>query len=612
MVTGFQSNTNIWNKAQSYLNVKGTTGTLTQVSSSDIASLRLLDGKVIKDSSTGNVYEIHVNDASASGMETLDESSYEGQALLSQINGDITRAWDYVIAPNAEVHGNVAASDVQVGFGVDCYNITLTQLLRRVSIEIDYDRQHVVDAPYDIFCIPYSDDLYLWYSGGAMNQKYIKCDKNMAVMMAQEIARDAGSGSIYDTQLLPYCPSQELASLGFIGDLGEDILDIRNFSKDFMYLSDASYSQVSSINNQTSLDAAIAQYGEIYDKDHNIIYYYSANTTYWRKVPQGDPIGAIMWCSSSTRTFKINAPISAPANALEAKVQNECDLYRLCSGNYAGAFEFSVAKSGGVAKYRVDCTFKPYNPYIHVVPELGGLYGDFASFKDSNGLICGGDFSLAQMTNAWANYELTNKNYQAIFDRQIQNMDVNNSIARTEAAWQAAAGAITGTSAGAIAGAKGGPAGAIAGALLGGTLATAGGIADYELLKQRQEEAKSYATDMYGYQLGNIKAIPTSLSKTAAMNANTKIFPFIEYYTCTDAEKEALRNKIRYDGMTVMKIAKMSEFESSAGQPKTKMFRGDLININTDWTDSNNADAWHRDCATADAIYQELKKGVYI
>lgn len=82
-------------------------------------------------------------------------------------------------------------------------------------------------------------------------------------------------------------------------------------------------------------------------------------------------------------------------------------MYRLCSGNYQGVFEFSAAKSYGVTSFHIDCTFKPFNPYIHVTPNLGGLYGtNYSTFKDARGLICGGDFSLAQLNNAWANYEL--------------------------------------------------------------------------------------------------------------------------------------------------------------------------------------------------------------
>ena len=308
-------------------------------------------------------------------------------------------------------------------------------------------------------------------------------------------------------------------------------------------------------------------------------------------------IGAIVWCSSCTRIFDIDEGISVSSNAINRKVESECDMYRLCSGNYQGIFEFNAAKGYGVNGFRVDCTFKPFNPYIHVIPKLGGLYGaNFAEFKDARGLICGGDFSLSQMSNEWANYELQNKNYQNIFDRQIQNMDVNNSIAKQEAAIGAISGIISSTASGAASGMKKGPGGAIAGAAAGFATSAVGGILDYANLVKRQEEAKSYATDMYGYNLGNIQAIPTSLAKNSALNANTKIFPFVEKYTCTDTEKQALRDKMTYNGMTIMKIGTMSSFIG------TGYFKGQMIRFNN----------LKEDTHMANAIYEEINKGVYI
>ena len=52
-------------------------------------------------------------------------------------------------------------------------------------------------------------------------------------------------------------------------------------------------------------------------------------------------------------------------------------------------------------------------------------------------------------------------------------------------------------------------------------------------------------------ELDNIKAWPYSISKTTAYTYNNKIFPIIEYYTCTEEEKKAFANKIAYNGMTV-------------------------------------------------------------
>ncbi|MGC7974463.1 hypothetical protein ACP3WV_22975, partial [Salmonella enterica] len=78
------------------------------------------------------------------------------------------------------------------------------------------------------------------------------------------------------------------------------------------------------------------------------------------------------------------------------------------------------------------------------------LYG--RDFGDSRGLILGGDFSISQINDAWKSYELNNKNYQVMFDRQIQNMEVNNSVAHT----MDIVNAFTGTAQGAATGAMGG------------------------------------------------------------------------------------------------------------------------------------------------------------
>lgn len=85
--------------------------------------------------------------------------------------------------------------------------------------------------------------------------------------------------------------------------------------------------------------------------------------------------------------------------ALSMKVSNECDKYRLCSPNWSNFFDFSLAKNGGtVMSFNVDCSYKPFSPYIHINPDFKGLYG--RDFNDARGLICGGEFSLPQVTSA--------------------------------------------------------------------------------------------------------------------------------------------------------------------------------------------------------------------
>ena len=185
-----------------------------------------------------------------------------------------------------------------------------------------------------------------------------------------------------------------------------------------------------------------------------------------------------------------------------------------------------------------------------------------------------------------------------MFDRQIKNMDVQNDINRQGALAQLIASPITGGSVGAAAGAQiGGAYGAIAGGIVG---AVGGGITaalDYKNTIKMMEENRQYSIDMYGYNLQNIQAIPTSLTKTSALTYNTRVWPFIEYYTCTDAEKTALRDKMKYNGMTIMKIGKLNDYLLG----EDKFYKGQLIRLNV-----------KVDSHMAYEIYNELNKGVYL
>ena len=104
--------------------------------------------------------------------------------------------------------------------------------------------------------------------------------------------------------------------------------------------------------------------------------------------------------TSQLRIAKEYSILHPGDDPLNRKLANECDLVRLVSQNYSAIFEFSPAKSGGVDGFLADCTYKPWSPYIHILPRLKGLYGDnFVHIDDARGLICGGDMSLPQLSN---------------------------------------------------------------------------------------------------------------------------------------------------------------------------------------------------------------------
>ena len=168
--------------------------------------------------------------------------------------------------------------------------------------------------------------------------------------------------------------------------------------------------------------------------------------------------------------------------------------------------------------------------------------------------------------------------------------DIVNALAGT------AQGAVSGASVAALVPGLGVTMGA--GALIGGGISAAAGIADIALNEKLRNEAINFTKDNFGYQLGNIQALPEVLSRISAFNNNNKLFPVLEYYTCTEVEKEALRNKIKYNGMTVMTIGKIEDYITY----DTSYIKGQLIQL----------PLVNDDFHVANAIVGEVNKGLYI
>lgn len=494
-------------------------------SQSEINKLLGYNGKVLKDSND-KIYKIQI------------VKNEQPQLYLSITSDTIPSAFDELI----EYFPNANNESFGVYYQYPTYKVNFIDVTnQKRNINITADRYHLTQAPYDMFCIPYSDDLEIKQNG----QVLLTASKQLALDSAMALSRKyAGQASaIYDVQLLPYCPVRYCIQ----EDGSFDIKD----------------NYVSFITNESNQN-----------------------------------VGIILFANEDTFTF--NIPLENPIEINDYKMQSSTDMYRLCSPNYDGVFEFNAAKNYGVSFFNVDATYKPYNPYIHVNPNFNGLYGQ--DFNDSRGLIVGGDFSLPQATSAWESYQLTTKNYQASFNRQITNMEINNNVQFMMDTADAIMGTISAAAQGAMAGKAmggtlGGTAGAWAGGVAAGTAAGVAGAIDIAANQALRSEALDYTKDQFGYDLGNIQALPNSLSKTSAFVANNKIFPFLEYYTCTEEEKEALRNKIRYNGMTVMRIGTIQEFR----RPEPTYIKGKLIRLEL-----------NEDNHIINEIANELNKGVYI
>lgn len=425
-----------------------------------------------------------------------------------------------------------------------------------IGDQISYDfgtenqRLTTIDAPYNIFAMPVANGVSLFDS--SLNQAIASSNKEISIKVANDLIKNMGS-NLYDIQLLPYCP-----------------LDVPEY-----FLIDVLTSKA---------------YSVVKDQNEN-------------------PISFILNIPYARFSKTLMTPISIPTT--DPKIENECNMYKLCSPNWSSEFQFSAAKNGGVQFFSIDCEYKPFQPYIHINPNFGNLYG--RDFDDARGLILSGDFSLPQIKDEWQQYQINNKNYQQMFDRQIQNMEVQQKYGKVQDIANAITGSVSASVTGGMMGSLGGPVGTAVGAIAGGVMSAGAGIADIAINNQLRNEAIDYTKDNFGYQLGNIQALPYTLTKVSSFNNNNKIFPVLEFYTCTDREKDALKQKIAYNGMTAMVIGKPEDYISnvwssvlSDGTPiKSKgYFKGQLIRLeNPELTD---------DYHVFNAIAGELYKGVYI
>ena len=423
------------------------------------------------------------------------------------------------------------------------FQLTATNLeAGNYTVDISPNHSSPRAAGYDIFCMPYGD-IYIANTGSTDPGVNENSQDNVNIMT--QIATELGS-NLYDLQMLPYCPIPQL---------------------------------------QRSLDIA-------------------ANTDIYTTIKSGETVvNYLFWASDINVNYDIyvNSLTNIdhiPFDVTEPHTQENCDMYRIVSPNYSGQFEFSVAKNGGVKYFSVAMSMKPYNPFIRVAPNFKELYG--REFRDARGLVCGGDFSLPIVTDQFVQYEINNKNYANIFDRQIQNMEFNNTVAQAEDIVGAITGTLTGAASGGAMMYTSGFGALGAGAAIGAGITAASGVADIVVGNLQRREQMSYAKDMYNMNLGNVQALPYTLTKVSAFNYINKIFPLVEYYSCTEEERLIFNRKIKFEGMTVGAIGTLKEFTANGSE---SYFKGSVVIWNDDYDE---------DYHMANDASSELEKGIRI
>lgn len=508
----------------------------------EVGNMTQYGGKIIKDSSTNKYYKVTIKTSSPVDHQYVILS---GSAIYNKMMAVSNSS--NILFTNTTTTNMVDTFKIQ-GVATD-YTIQLeevTQLQCNYDITGDSNRQQTIDQPYNVFAIPYGNVKIEQPDGTILINE---TNKDIALSVASAIQVD-GQQIVQDMQVLPYFPLQELIS--------EDrVITVRDTHQ------------------------------------------YSMITTPVQETQGTRNVSIIFNVPYSRFTFNIPFTVETGKTPTERKLNNQVDKWRLTSPSYASYFDFSVEKNGGLQYFNVDCDYKPNIPYIHLNPNFQSLYGYDAN--DPRGLILSGDFSLTRVNDAWESYQIQNKNFQNIFDRSIQNMEVQHKYQRIGEA----VGAVTGTVSGIVGGAAAGSmikpgTGTGIGALAGGIASGVGGIADLMINEKLRNESLDYTKDMFSMRLDNIQALPQTISKVSALNQNNKLVPVLEYYTCTDEEKQQFRNKLKWNGMTLGIIIDKGEqefFKYANGYIKGQLIR----------TESNGED-FH----LFNSLSAEFNKGVYI
>lgn len=471
------------------------------------------------------------------------------------------------------------------------YDVSLERYSGKAfSAEINPAVQGLTDAPYKMFAIPYPIDrtattLYSLMIGDTeVSGDTIVPNANAGMNLAMQMAQSYGS-SLYDLQLVPFCPCRE-----YMYQINEQYGTVVNIKKLF------------ALNDTTGRIQSFEEEGIELDTTKITPIVYNDNGVFRL-------LTYILWCDKSSFNFPISYSIKVPNTAIDFKVEHETSFCRLNSPNYNGGFEFKPTANNGVDYFEVNATYKPFSPTIEINPKFKGegLYG--GDYNDARGLICGGSFSLPIMTDHWEQYQINNKSYMDSFKNEIENMEVSYNIKREQAKTAATFSAIstgisTGVSTGgaAMLGSGGNLAIAagtgVATGLVSGILSAEAAKKDLEYADRLQAQSVSHAKEQFEYSLQNIKALPYSLTRVSSYDILNKYFPFIEFFSCSDREKELLKEKIKYTSMSVGAISKISEFL----QEEPTFIQGQLIRI------EDLAEDYH----TAAAIANELNRGIYI
>ena len=420
-----------------------------------------------------------------------------------------------------------AVTDVKVLGTTQDFYLQLSEASTEIKTSLDSpsNRTHLDNQPFDMFVL--INESGVNYKVGTTD---FVSDHDVNMNIAQAICQASGT-SAYDIQIVPFNPIQgSILADGTINWLNYDVHAITNAG-----------------GNET--------------KGHYVM------------------------CSSADIKLLLNKD-ELKIKPTDYKKDYNLKQYRLCSPNQETAFDFSPSMNDGIDTWEITANYRPYASYIKVQPTWNWLYGEnyYNNKTDFRGLVYNSTLCVTQLNDAWSNYVSNNKNFQQLFDNQINTLTKQNEI--QIGAMEETLGLRSFT-----------------GMPISSVLRVIGGMKDIEMNKELNNLALSKMQSDFGYQMDNIKSMPHTIKKLTNINGDTRNFPYIEIYGCSGAEEESFNLKMQYTGYTIMTTGYIENYLKPSGET---FIQADLIRLDLSRSEET------ADNHMAVEIANELGKGVYI
>ena len=417
-------------------------------------------------------------------------------------------------------------SDIKVMANSEKYYLVFTEASSNITTNIDTpsNRTHLDTQPYDMFML--INESNISYKVGTDN--YVS-NHEVNMNMAQAICQNAGTGS-FDIQIVPFNPMRgTILADGSLNFYNYDVHPIKNGNNDI--------------------------------------------------------VGHYVMCNSSDLKFTLEKNI-LKFNPDNYKKDYNLKQYRLCSPNQETCFDFSPSMNGGINTWEISCNYRPYASYIKVQPTWGWLYGAFQynNKTDFRGLVYNSSLCVTQLSDAYANYVSNNKNFQQLFDNQINTLTKQQDIQLSAMEETLGFRSYTGMPISSI-------------------MRVIGGSKDIDMQRELNNVALNKMRTDFNYQMDNIKSMPHTIKKLTAINEDTRIFPYIEVYSCSAIEEQSFDYKIQYTGMTVMTTGKINDYIQAGVET---FVQADLIRLDI----SRSEETANNQIAVE--IASELEKGIYL